>query len=543
MGMTSAHIARDITVLIAMSLVLRGVAALLVPWAPYLDGSYYTVVAQNLATGNGFSVPVIWAYLDVGAQIPVDASLPIPSNAHWPPLGPLVAAVGMVVFGPTWDAGQVPMVLISAFTPPLTYLVGLELFGSRGVALGAAVLALFPGPLFILYPAIDNFALIGVLGTLVLYASMRAVRSRTPGKWLVAAGVAAGLAALTRIDGVLLVAAPAVAWLIGRGWSPWPAIGGRPSWGAGFASAGAFVLVVAPWLARNFLVFGTALPSTGGHTLWITSYNEQFSIGHDISLASYLDWGLGNIMFSKLETWAIVAGRTMVLMGGFLLLPFIGGLWAFRRRSDVAPFLVYFCLLFFLMGALFTFHAPQSAWYHSAPAWLGFGYPIALAGIAPTFTRLGSWWKFLRRPQTHAFLAGVGLLAAMVLSILGSASLYGNWVQGRQIDEVAANYFLDNDRTEDVVMYRDAAALHLISGNPAIAIPWDPYPVIEEVARAYDARWLVISQIEGESRAPLGLWDGGMAVDEFGNRADWLAAEPVLDTARLRIFEILPESN
>lgn len=532
---------RDLVLIAGAALALRSIAALLVPWAPYLDGSYYTVVAENLANGNGFNVPVIWAYLDVGAEIPANAALPIPSNAHWPPLGPLVAAAGMVLLGPTWDAGQVPMILISALIPPLTYLVAIELFGRRGLALGAAILALFPGPLFILYPAVDNFALIGLFGTLVLYASMRAVRSDRPGGWLVLAGLTAGAAALTRIDGVLLTVAPATAWLVGRGWSPWRPSGARASWIAGFASAGAFLLIVSPWLLRNLVVFGTALPSAGGHTLWITSYNEQFSVGHEISLATYLAWGWTDILGSKLETWAIVAGRTLVLMGGFLLLPFVGGLWAFRGRPELAPFIVYFALVFFLMGALFTFHAPQSAWYHSAPAWLAFAYPVAMAGIAPTFTWLGRWWRFLRRPQTHAFLGGAGLIAAVVLSVLGSANLFGQWQASRALDERAAAFFIQNDLTEDVVMHRDAAALHLISGNPAVAIPYDPYPVVEAAARAYGARWLVISQLEGEFRAPLGLWDGGRAVDALGNRADWLAIEPSLDSGKLRIFEILPE--
>lgn len=537
----TASVRRDLLVITAAAVVLRGLAALLVPWAPYLDASYYTVVAENLANGNGFNVPVIWAYLDVGSQIPEQASLPIPSNAHWPPLGPLVAAAGMGIFGPTWDAGQVPMVIVSAAIPPLTYLVGFELFASRRIAIGAAVLALFPGPLFILYPSIDNFALFGLFGTLVLYASMRAVRSERPAWWLVLAGAAAGAAALTRIDGVLLTVAPATAWLIGRGWTPWQRIGGRPSWAGGSASAGAFLLVVAPWLFRNLAVFGTVMPSAGGHTLWITSYNEQFSIGHEISLASYLDWGWANILASKGETWAIVGGRTLVLMGGFLVLPFLGGMWAFGRRSELAPFLIYFTLVFFLMGALFTFHAPQSAWYHSAPAWLGFAYPVALAGIPPTFTWLSRFWRFLGRRQTHTFLAAIGLMAAFTLSVLGSVNLWGQWATSRALDETAADFFIENGLTHDVVMHRDAAALHLISGNPAIAIPYDRYPIVETAARAYGARWLVISQLEGEFRAPLGLWDGGRAVDAAGNRADWLATAPALDTGKLRIFEILPD--
>jgi hypothetical protein len=130
----NADARRDLAILFVAALVLRATAAALVPWPPYLDASYYTVVAENLAAGNGFSVPVIWAYVEVGSQIPADASLPIPSNAHWPPLGSLVAAAGMLLLGSGWTAGQVPMVLVAALLPPFTYLVGLELFGNRRLA-------------------------------------------------------------------------------------------------------------------------------------------------------------------------------------------------------------------------------------------------------------------------------------------------------------------------------------------------------------------------------------------------------------------------
>ena len=537
------HHRRDLLWIVAAALVLRGIAALLVPWAPYLDASHYTVVAENLASGNGFNVPVIWAYLDVGSQIPADPTLPIPSNAHWPPLGPLVAAAGMVVLGPTWSAGQVPIVLVSAAVPPLTYLVGWELFRNRSLAIGAAVLALFPGPLFIVYPAIDNFALFGLFGTLALYASTRAVRSDHPGRWLILAGATTGAAALTRIDGVVLALAPATAWLVGRGWTGWRAPGRKPSWRAGLGSAAGFLLVVSPWLIRQALVFGTPMPSAGGHTLWITSYNEQFSIGHEVGLATYLEWGWANIIGSKLETWAIIAGRTMVLMGGFLVLPFLGGLIAFRRRPELAPFLVYFAAIFLLMGGLFTFHAPQSAWYHSSPAWLAFAYPLALAGISPTFGPLGRWWRFLQRPRTHAFLAGIGVLAAVVLSMLGSANLYGGWVTARESDVAAASFLLEHGDRRDVVMHRDASALHLLTGNPVIAIPYDPYPVIAAAAEAYDVRWMVVTRMETETRAPLGLWEGGDAIDAKGNRADFLASEPAFESGSVRVFEVLQEGD
>ena len=53
----------------------------------------------------------------------------------------------------------------------------------------------------------------------------------------------------------------------------------------------------------------------------------------------------------------------------------------------------------------------------------------------------------------------------------------------------------------------------------------------------------MVSRQAGEARAPLGLWDGGEAVDVEGNRADWLAAEPRFATESVRIFEILPPAD
>ena len=209
------------------------------------------------------------------------------------PLTSIVAAASMAIFGSTYAAGTIPLVILSALLVPLTYLVTWELWGSRWVAIVAAVLAIFAGPLLIMYPSTDNFAVFGATGAASLYCSMRAVSAARPGPWLVAAGAFAGLATLARIDGVLLTLAVATAWFVRRGWSPWRSVAtGGASLAWGVASAAAFLLVLAPWLVRNATVFGSPLPSTGGHTLWIRSYNEQFSIGHEVSLATYLDWGL-----------------------------------------------------------------------------------------------------------------------------------------------------------------------------------------------------------------------------------------------------------
>jgi hypothetical protein len=520
-----------------MALAVRIVAALPIDYAPYTDPAYYSLVAERLASGHGFSIPVLWSFLEVGGRLPSDPMLPVPSNGHFMPLTSIVAAGSIWLFGSAlgdWRAAQLPMILLGALLVPFTYYVAHQLWPSRTAAWAAALLALLAGPMLVYYPLVDNFAVFGVCGAAAIWSSIRAVRASSPGPWLAAAGVAAGLATLARLDGVLLAVAPATAWFVSRSWSGWPS---RLGWGV--ASAAAFLLVLTPWLARNLAVFGAAFPSAGGHTLWITSYNEQFTISSDPSVAAYLAWGPVNILGSKLASWGELAGRTAVLLGGFFVLPFAYGLWHERRRAELAPFLVYFIVMFVVMGGVFTFHAPKGAFYHSAAAWLPFAIPLAIASIAPASTAAGRVWPFLRRPATHRFLLVAGTAGALVLSLVGSAVLFIGWSDGHAKLERAAAFLISNGAPGDRVMAYDPAALHALSGNPGVAPPFDPFPVVGQVVDAYDVRWVVVTLARGEDRDPLGLWDGAAAVDADGNHPDFLPYEPAFADEGVRVYEVV----
>jgi 4-amino-4-deoxy-L-arabinose transferase-like glycosyltransferase len=524
---------RDLLGVSLLALVARIVAALLVWWPPYTDPAYYSLVAQRLAGGDGFSVPVLWSFLEVGSRIPDPAVLPVASNGHWMPLTSMVAAGSMQLFGPSWQAGQVPMVLLSVALVPLTYLIAWELWASRTVAVASSILAVFAGPLLIMYPTIDNFAVFGSLGALALWSSTRAVRSPRPGPWLVLAGACAGLATLARVDGILLAVAPAAAWLLRGGWRQWRLLG----WG--FASAAAFGLVLSPWLLRNLAEYGSAFPSAGGHTLWIRTYNEQFSIGHAVSPTTYLEMGVAEIIGSKLQAWGELAGRTGVLLGGTFLLFLAPGLWIWRRRPELVPFIAYFVVMFVTMGAVFTFHAPKGAFYHSAPAWLPFALPMALASVAPACTWAGRAWPFLRRPATQRFVIVAGLAGAMALSVIGSGILYAQWARSRDRDEQAAAFLRVAADPTDVVMSSDPASLYPLTGNPGLAAPFDPYEVLEEVVRAYGVDWVVVTRPGPGATDPLGLWDGAAATDIRGAHPSFLPASPAFEGDDVRVFEVV----
>ncbi|MGH2456058.1 MAG: hypothetical protein ACRDHD_07360, partial [Candidatus Limnocylindria bacterium] len=300
---------RDLLWLTVIALLARAFAALIVDHPPYTDPAYYLLVADRLADGAGFTTPVLWSFLEVGGRLPAAPELPVPSNGHWMPLTSLVAAASIWLLEPalgTWRAAQVPFVLLATALVPFTYLVGWELWRSRRVALAAGLLAIPAGPLLVYYPQVNNIAVFGAAGGAAVWCAIRAVRAPRPGWWLVGSGALAGLATLARVDGLLLAVAPAAAWWLRSD---------RRSLLWGVAAAVAFGVVLGPWLVRNLAVFGTAFPSAGGHTLWITTYNQQFSIAADPTLGSYLAWGPLGIIGSKLAAWAELSGRVAVLLG------------------------------------------------------------------------------------------------------------------------------------------------------------------------------------------------------------------------------------
>lgn len=531
----------DLAVLTAIALAVRTGVALIVPQAPWTDSAYYFASAQRLAAGEGLTLPFVWSFLETGGRLPPDPSLPIHSHAHWMPLTAMVTALGMELFGSSWRGAQAVMILLSTALTPITYLIALDLWRSRPAAVTGSLLVIFSGPLLLFGSIVESYAVFGLVGSLALFAALRSIADQRRARlWLLLSGGLVGVATLTRIEGILLGVATATAWLIGMGWTGWRARG-RIGWAAGVASFGLFCLAVAPWAARNVATFGRVLPSTGGHTLWIKDYNEQFSITADTSVAAYLAQGAGPILVAKVGAWLTILGYSLALLGGVFGIFFLAGMWRGLRRAVLVPFVVYWLTMLVVMGGVFTFHAPHGLFYHHAAAWLPIAAPLAAAAVPDVATGLGRWWRFLRRPATHRFLLRASLIGAVLFSLVSSGLLLAEW-RANLAAVHAADRFLDaNASPDDVVLFRDAPLLTANTGWRAVAPPNDPYPVIEQVARAYGADWYVAQrQSRGPGIEPLGLWEGGRAVDRDGNRAEWLEIDPAYDDGTVRIYRIIP---
>jgi len=134
-------------------------------------------------------------------------------------------------------------------------------------------------------------------------------------------------------------------------------------------------------------------------------------------------------------------------------------------------------------------------------------------------------------------------MGAFALSLAGSAVLIGQWSDTHARLQAAARFLVGTGESSAVVMAYDPAALHHLSGNPGVAPPYDLYPIIGQVVRAYDVRWVVITLSPGETRDPLGLWDGAAATDAAGNHPDFLPAAPAFGAPRVRVYRVLDEDH
>lgn len=483
-------------------LALAGRLALLGGFADpaYPDSFYYVNVARELAAGHGFTTDVLWIFAEVGGRIPASPVLPIPSNAHWMPLASLVQVPFIWLLGPTALASALPFALVGATAAPLAWAIGRDAGATRLVSVGAGVLTAFPALSWAYMAQPDNFSLYQPLVAGALWMAARGVRGSR--RSFLLAGLLAGLATLSRNDGVLVLGVLGLAFLWDR-WRTRRALGDEPPRPAriplatALGSAALFALCVAPWLARQMAVFGSFSPSTAsGKVLFIRDIGEWNSITAPATLDHLLGMGLGPLLLTRLGGLVAAIEIFSVLVGAVVLVPpLVLGAWHRRRDAWFGPYLAFAVALFAFSAIVSAVHVPGGTFIHSAVALAPHGYVLALEGIA-----LGVGWVAARRRSwrpgqaTRVFSAaavGFGVLAA----VGGSLAVHASWSEKRErMQAVAAALDAAGAPADDRLMSIDASGYRYWTGRPGVVLVNDPLDTVLEVARAYGTRWLILER-------------------------------------------------
>lgn len=486
---------------IALFLLALAVRLALVAGYPdpaYPDSFYYVNVARELAAGNGFTTDVVWIFPEVGGSIPANPVLPIPSNAHWMPLASIVQVPFIWLLGPTAFASALPFALAGAVAAPLAWLIARDAGAPGHVALGAGVLTAVPGLSAVYMTQPDNFSLFQPLVAGALLLAARGLRGDP--RAFAAAGLLAGLATLSRNDGVLVMGAVGLAFLWDR-WRAWRT--GETARIPAASAAGAvalFVVAVGPWLARQVATFGQLSPSTAsGKVLFIRDISEWNSITTPATLEHLLGMGWGELLLTRVG--GLIAALTIfsVLVGAVALVPFmVLGAWRHRRDVAFGPYLAYAGLLFAFSALVSAVHVPGGTFIHSAVALAPHGYVLALLGVGAFVgwiaARRPSWQPARAARVFSTALVGFAVVAAGV----AAASVHGSWdVKRDRMAAVAAVLDAEGAGPTDRLMSTDAAGYRYVAGRPGVVLVNDPIGTVEAVARAYAIRWLILERADG----------------------------------------------
>jgi len=463
---------RDIVLVFVLALAVRTVLALPQAQPGYMDAYYYTVSAQQLATGRGFTEPFIWNYLDN------PSGLPRPSHQYWMPLPSILAALAMRVGGINFRAAQAPFILLSALLAVIACIVAWQTSMNRRHIWATALFAMFSGFYVYVWSLPETFTPFAVFGAVCLWAAGRSHR------WGFIAGACAGLAHLTRADGVLLLLPALLVPFLNRGRITSTILNG-------LGVLLGYALVTGPWLAHNWSVTGRPLSTAGAQTLFLTNYDDLYSFGKPLNLQTYLAWGIGNIVRSKLNGLWLNFQTLFAVDGLIFLAPFaIIGFWQRRRDSIYCAALLYGAALYLVMSLAFTFPGVRGGMFHSSAALLPFIFSAAMIGLDAAIN-----WAAARRTTWNVtmarrvFTGGLIALAIMLSGMIYLPKVRG-WNQADAIYDVIGARL--SDQPSAIVMVNNPPGYVYHTGQRAIAIPNGDVDTLLAAARRYGAEWIVL---------------------------------------------------
>ena len=460
----------------------------------YLDSDYYFGGGVELALGNGFTQPYLWNYLDD------PQGLPHPSHSYWMPLASILTASGMLVTGRfDFASGRLAFLVLAAAAPVLTGRLAYAFSKNGALALVSGLLGVFSIYYVPFMPVPDNYGLYIVLGSLFFLGIGRGTKPA-----FFALGIIGGLMTLARSDGLLwLLMAAAAAVLSAKVASPLGELpvgksesrrrAGRALLLIGLATIG-FLLIMAPWFMRNLGLYGTPLAPGGARLLWLTTYDETFAYpASQLTFDRWLDQGWAAILGARLAAlkWNLL--NAFAAQGGVFLFPFILlGAWLHRRDKRVQIAVAAWALLLLVMSLVFPFAGARGGFFHAGaaiqPMWWILA-PLGLDGAVAAARRRG---MFTPAAFTVFRAAFVGIAVVMTAVIFALRILPG-WGEGEHTYPEIESFLRDNGADAgEIVMTRNPPGYYMMTGRPAIAVPYSEPADLLAAARRYDARYLVI---------------------------------------------------
>jgi hypothetical protein len=480
------------------AVIIRAVVASLVVFPKPEDTAYYVGVARNLVEGRGLVAEALWSY-----QTP-PLVFPRPAFEVWLPLPTFLAAIPMALLGATFASSQVSSVIVGSLVPVLAWRLAADVAVERAMppgrartlAVGTGVTAAVYLPL-ILHSALPDstmpFAALALATCLLMARLARDPHGLRPtDPRLIGLGIVIGLAALTRNEAVWLgLAWAVVCWRI-------PATD-RSTRVRAVAVAGLVALLVfAPWMLRNWVVFGSPLPGqAAANALSVTGF-DIFAWNDPPTLDRYLAAGPQRLLEMRVEgiqhnllSVLLVPGVPLSVIG-LVALP-----WQ-ARGAAIRPVVLVAAITFLVTSLAFPVATTWGTFLHAAgpahvllviSALLGLDAFIAWVGVRRGWTKHVAWLG------ATLCIGGSLLFSTVLLPSFGegsraTAALYAEL--GRRMS--ALGHPLD-ERSPPVLTNFPIWMAESLGPN-SLALPNEAPSDVLDLAGTFGARLLVIAAAE-----------------------------------------------
>lgn len=496
----------------------------------YMDAYYHVTIGERIATGQGFTEPYVWNFLDAPEAIPH------PSHLYWSPLPSLLVAGAIRLFGDGHWIAMLPFVLSTGLLSLGTYLLARRLGAGQFEAGASGILIVLAGFYVAYWTSPDSFAPFALAGSACLFLLAERHRGWTR---TLAAGLAAGIGHLARPDGLLLL----VTGILVLVWQGLAQRKNRRLLRESFAGLATLIagygLVMVPWYARNIIVAGSPLPGGGLQTLFLKGYDEVFAAVHLPNLQEFLAWGWGNILRSKLDA----ALSNLATLSGALMFVFaplaLWGWWKHRRDPLTPPLLVFGALLYGSLTFGFTFPGVRGSFFHSAGALLPFLFAAVFPGLRAAIAWFSARRRTWNRTQAYRFFSvTLAVLALAVSAVSYAETVFGidgvnvAWSERNKAYPAAGRWLDAHGAAADRVLVNDPPAFYYLTGRECVAIPSDGPDALAFVRDRYQVRWLLLEVNHPRFLRP--VYDGDEPL------SGWVAREVFSDAGDVKavLYEV-----
>jgi 4-amino-4-deoxy-L-arabinose transferase-like glycosyltransferase len=229
------------------------------PPVPGSDESEYDACAWNLAQGRGYK-----GYSpDV---VDADGRLQEHPTAYRPPVPTLFFAGVYLLMGHNYAAAHIADSLLATLTILLVFQITFRVFGRSAAWVAAVLYAFYPVAIYYNLTLLSETQ--GAFLICLFVWSILPIKSPSGLLWAAGAGLSLGLLLLCKPGFVFMIPLlPIWGWIVFRG--------DRSLWLRASLIALGVVLVILPWVVRNYRELGQFIPfSTGGGSLLLQANNR-----------------------------------------------------------------------------------------------------------------------------------------------------------------------------------------------------------------------------------------------------------------------------